>query len=86
MELTNGNEKHNKIPNSVDDNLIKQRNVTMDASLPLWRGHHPQREFFSILSCYPTGPEPQTQRLLFFSSKEKNGGVKRDKVPERTFA
>jgi hypothetical protein len=71
MEVTNGNEKHNKIPNSADDNLVEQRNVTMDASLPLWHGHHHQRKFFSILSRYPTEPEPQTQRLLSFSSKEK---------------
>ncbi len=83
MEVTNKNEKHIKISNSVDNNLFKERNVTMAASLPSWHGRHCQREFCSILSHYPTGPEPQTQRLLLFSSKEKNGGVEHDEVPER---
>ncbi len=80
--------RNNKIPNSVDNNLVEQRNVTMDASLPLWHGHSCQREFCSIISCYPTGPEPQTQRLLSFSSKEKKGVLSttkflRDLLPQR---
>ncbi len=36
MEVTHGNEKHKTIPNSVDDNLVEQKIVTMDESLPLW--------------------------------------------------
>ena len=76
-----------QITQSTNDNLVEQRNVTMDASLLLWHGLRHQREFCSILSCYPTGPEPQTQMLLMFSLKEKKiGGVEYDKVPERPFA
>jgi hypothetical protein len=56
-----------QITQSTNDNLVEQRNVTMDASLLLWHGLRHQREFCSILSRYPTGPQPQTQRLLLFS-------------------
>jgi hypothetical protein len=58
------------ITHSTNDNLVKQRNVTMDASLLLWHGLRHQREFCLILSHYPTRSEPQTQRLLLFSEKK----------------
>jgi hypothetical protein len=86
MEVTNGNEKHSKIPNSVEDNLIEQRIVIINASLPLWHSYHHQREFFSILSCYPTGLEPQLKGCYPFLQKKKNGGVEHNKVPESPFA
>ncbi len=56
-----------QITQSTNDNLVEQRNVTMDASLLLWHGLCHHRDFCSILYCYPMGPEPQTQRLLLFS-------------------
>ncbi len=72
---------------NINDTMVEQRNMTTDANLPLWLGHCRQREFCSILSHYPTGPEPQTQRLQLFSlKKKKNGGVEHDEVPERPFA
>lgn len=73
-----------QITQSTNDNLVEQRNVTMDASLLLWHGLCHHRDFCSILYRYPTGPEPQTQRLLLFS--KKIGGVEHNKVPERPFA
>jgi hypothetical protein len=56
-----------QITQSTNDNLVEQRNVTMDVRLLLSHCLCHQREFCSILSHYPTGPEPQTQRLLLFS-------------------
>jgi hypothetical protein len=56
-----------QITQSTNNNLVEQRNVTMDASLLLWHGLHHQREFCSILSRYPMGTEPETQTLLLFS-------------------
>ncbi len=75
-------ERHS-ITQSNNNNLVEQRNVTMGASLPLWCGLYCQWQFSSTLSPYPTGPEPQTQRMLLYSWKEKTG--MHDEVPERPF-
>jgi hypothetical protein len=37
------------IAENTNNTLIKQSNVTMDASTPLWRGHQRQKEFYLIL-------------------------------------
>ena len=70
---------------NTNNNLVEQSNVTMCARLPKWYGPHCRREFCSIFSHYPTGPELQTQRLLLLFSK-KMGVLSTTKIHKRPFA
>jgi hypothetical protein len=82
------NEKHNKIPNSADNNLVEQRNLTMELMQACHCGMATIVKENSTQSSViiQQGQNLKLKGCYCFLRKVKNGGVEHHKVPERPFA